>query len=214
MSVIGNSFIKSSIAVTGTTLEMWQSDIYCKVLIMTIGMVNLSSSSPGVDRFCLVTAENERGSHASVCYFTQHCYHAAGMQMVALFLERVLEKLETWKKNQIPSAYITTIQPVHARSHSELCAFGQSAINQTKMNWHAIPSQHIIFFFVLGCLHCFFFFFFAVSRSLAHMRCCTEEFLLWLSEVGTSFFHPFISFLHIFLSTVLCLELPLGDLRW
>lgn len=66
-------------------------------LIMTI-RINLFPLLPAVDRFCSVPAANERGlvcKHGSVCYFTQHCYHTAGMQMNALFLERVLEKLET-----------------------------------------------------------------------------------------------------------------------
>lgn len=53
--------------------------------------------------------------HCTVCYFTQQCYHTAGMQMAALFLERVLEKLETWEKNEIPYACITSIQLVQVQ---------------------------------------------------------------------------------------------------
>lgn len=53
--------------------------------------------------------------HCTVCYFTQQCYHTAGMQMAALFLERVLEKLETWEKNEIPYACIISIQLVQVQ---------------------------------------------------------------------------------------------------
>lgn len=53
--------------------------------------------------------------HCTVCYFTQQCYHTAGMQMAALFLERVLEKLETWEKNEIPYACITSMQLVQVQ---------------------------------------------------------------------------------------------------
>lgn len=35
--------------------------------------------------------------------------------MAALFLERVLEKLETWEKNHIPYACITSMQLVQVQ---------------------------------------------------------------------------------------------------